>query len=77
MQEPTQTITEPGQAIPSLLTTEQAASVINCSRRMLESRRLKGNGPPFVRISGRSVRYRLGDVLDWIGSLVRSSTSAE
>jgi predicted DNA-binding transcriptional regulator AlpA len=36
--------------------------------------RVTGGGPRFVKI-GRSVRYRKGDVLDWLESRTVSSTS--
>jgi hypothetical protein len=42
--------------------------------RTLEADRLRGGGIPFLRI-GRGVRYRRRDVLGWIESRVRTSTS--
>lgn len=58
-----------------LLTTKQAADWLGYKPRMLEARRLKGDGPLFIRISARAVRYRLEDLQNWVNSLLRSSTS--
>jgi predicted DNA-binding transcriptional regulator AlpA len=59
-----------------LLTTEQAAAVLGFTERFLESRRTRGNGPRYVRISARAVRYRLQDLNDWAESRLTTSTSA-
>ncbi|AUH66041.1 helix-turn-helix transcriptional regulator [Paracoccus zhejiangensis] len=45
------------------------------SRRFLEVSAVRGDGPPMVKI-GRSVRYRIGDLHDWIAARRVSSTSA-
>jgi hypothetical protein len=58
-----------------LLTTQQAAIWLGYRPRMLEARRLKGDGPLFIRISARAVRYRLEDLQNWVNSRLRSSTS--
>jgi hypothetical protein len=58
-----------------LLTTKQAADLLGYKPRMLEARRLKGDGPLFVRISARAIRYRLEDLQNWVNSRLRSSTS--
>lgn len=44
------------------------------SKRFLELAAHKGDGPPMIRI-GRVVRYRLGDILDWIDAHRVRSTS--
>jgi hypothetical protein len=59
----------------SLLTTKQAADWLGYKPRMLEARRLKGDGPLFIRISARAVRYRLIDLQNWVESRLCSSTS--
>ena len=46
-----------------LLTSEELAARWNLRQRTLESWRYRGRGPAFVRLGGRSVRYRLSDVL--------------
>jgi predicted DNA-binding transcriptional regulator AlpA len=58
-----------------LLTRGEVASLYGIGKRFLELAPSRGNGPRFVRV-GRSVRYRVSDVDDWItrnttdGSLV-------
>jgi len=60
-----------------LLTTFEVGRITKNSVRTLESWRLKGGGPPFVRISRRSVRYRRSDLEQWIEDRVVTSTSEE
>jgi predicted DNA-binding transcriptional regulator AlpA len=57
---------EAPKSAPTFLNTAAAAAHISMSRRFLESRRLKGEGPPFVRISSRAVRYRREDLDTWL-----------
>lgn len=55
-----------------LLDTKQMAEWLGRSTQWLEIGRSKtdtgGYGPPFIRISQRCVRYRRGDVKDWLHS---------
>ncbi len=67
----TPTATDPD----ALLRPDQAAQLIGLTTRFLEARRLRGGGPPFVRISARAIRYRRRDLLAWTASLVRTKTA--
>ncbi len=58
-----------------LLTEAEAAKLLKFTPRFLQARRVRGDGPPFVRISSRAIRYRRSDLLTWIEKRVRSSTS--
>ena len=58
-----------------LMTPPQTAQMTGLTERGLEGMRYKGGGPPFIRISARCVRYRRGDLLAWIESRRRNSTS--
>jgi hypothetical protein len=57
------------------LTETQTAALLGVTKRKLQSDRITGDGPPFIRLSSRCVRYRLGDVLEHSASLRRHSTS--
>lgn len=59
----------------TLLTTEEVAKRTGFTRRFWEARRLAGDTPPFIRISGRAIRYRWEDVEKWLADRVRTSTS--
>ena len=49
-----------------ILLTERALSQrLDISTRTLERYRRSGEGPPFIRIGVRCVRYRLADVEQW------------
>jgi predicted DNA-binding transcriptional regulator AlpA len=58
-----------------LLTPRKAADFLSLSPRWLELKRYHGDGPPFVRISSRCVRYRESDLREWINCRIRTSTS--
>lgn len=46
------------------VSTREAARFLGFSCAALKKWRAKGTGPRFVRV-GRSIRYRIGDLLDW------------
>lgn len=48
-----------------VLTNKEAARKLGISHRTLEDWRLTNRGPRFVKL-GRLVRYRLGDLLDFM-----------
>lgn len=50
----------------ALLMEVQAADFLSLSVRTLQSWRLRGDGPPFVRAGGRAIRYRRRDLIAWI-----------
>ena len=68
-----------GRVIPTdrdaLILTVEAASLLGLDRRTLDSWRLRGGGPRFIRISARAVRYRRADLMEWIEARVVASTS--
>ena len=58
-----------------LLKEAQAADILHFSTRALQNWRCRGGGPKYIRISSRSVRYRLSDLIEWTTSRIRSNTS--
>jgi len=61
--------------IEQLLTTKQAAPILGVSIAFLERDRWAGARVPFIKIGSRAVRYRLSDLMDYIESCKRQSTS--
>ena len=61
--------------LDSLITEREAAAFLGLSARFLQNRRTRGGGPPFVRISGRCVRYRRRALIAWSDALSRAHTS--
>jgi excisionase family DNA binding protein len=57
-----------------LMTPPEAAQLLNVSERSLENWRHRGGGPAFVRVSGRCIRYRRDDLVNWIDDRLCSST---
>ena len=57
-----------------LLTQIEAAELLSIGVRTLEKFRTTGLGPKFCRL-GKSVRYRLPDLEEWVASRIVKSTS--
>ena len=53
----------------------QAAEMLGLSPSFLQARRVRGGGPPFVRISRRCVRYDVEDLKQWAEERKRCSTA--
>ena len=57
------------------MNTEGAAEHTGFAASTLEKMRTYGGGPRFAKCGGRSIRYRLSDLDDWMAANVVSSTS--
>jgi excisionase family DNA binding protein len=57
-----------------LLDTQAASDLLGVEPRTLEGWRLRGGGPPYVKV-GRLVRYRRADLDRWVAERTRASTS--
>lgn len=66
----------PGQQAPQLLRESDVAERWNLSERCLQAWRLRGDGPPYLKL-GRAVRYRLSDLDLWLENRRRTSTSSD
>lgn len=53
----------------------ELAKELGLSERSLERYRLQGNGPRYVRVGLRLIRYREEDVEAWLNQSLRTSTS--
>jgi predicted DNA-binding transcriptional regulator AlpA len=60
----------------SLLTSREAAEMLNISLYWMERQRWLGTGPRYLKV-GRSVRYRFSDIEDYLAGRERQSTSQE
>lgn len=49
-----------------LLNTNETAEWLGVAPISLRIWRSRGEGPPFVRVSRRGIRYRRGDVTEWL-----------
>lgn len=58
-----------------ILRTDAAAEYVGLAGSTLEKMRLRGDGPPFVRLSAKSIGYDLADLDAWIVARKASSTS--
>ena len=57
-----------------LLSTDELARWIGCSRQWCESARHFGHGPTFLRLGPRRIRYRRRDVCEWLKGRELTST---
>jgi predicted DNA-binding transcriptional regulator AlpA len=57
-----------------LLTAKETAGRLKVSTSWLSKARMRGDGPPFIRI-GRSIRYSEVALVQWMKSRQRLSTS--
>ena len=63
---------QPGSS--PLMTPKEAAVFLKVSLSWLAKARMRGDGPPFIRI-GRSIRYAQMVLMQWMKSRQRLSTS--
>jgi predicted DNA-binding transcriptional regulator AlpA len=57
-----------------LLDQHEAAEILGVSVRTLERHRIAGTGPQYCRL-GRLVKYRMGDLEEWVRQCLQKSTS--
>lgn len=58
-----------------IVRTREAAVLTGLAESTLEKARLRGDGPPFVRLTKRAIGYRVADLIAWVESRTASSTS--
>ena len=59
-----------------LLTAKEAATLLKVSLSWLAKARMRGDGPPYIQV-GRSIRYALAALVQWMKSRQRVSTSEQ
>ncbi len=73
--ENTATATVTSVPVEALLTVEDLAEMLRLPKRTLYSWRLNGEGPASIPM-GRTLRYRLSVVNEWLDSLQSADDSA-
>ena len=58
-----------------LIDEHAAAAFLSLTIRTLQGWRYRGDGPRYVRVSARCIRYRRADLRDWANTRLRTSTS--
>jgi hypothetical protein len=58
-----------------LMSEQRAAEYLDVAPRTLRKWRTDGDGPAFVRISARCIRYRMQDLDFWLSAKTCGSTS--
>jgi hypothetical protein len=59
-----------------LVDDKRLGKLLGLSPSYLRQLRVKGGGPPFVRLAAKAIRYRIGDALDWAAAHGANSTTA-
>ncbi len=62
--------------VTETLTSAETAKILRMSESWLAKSRMRGDGPPFIRV-GRSIRYVRATVQQWMKSKQRLSTSEQ
>jgi len=65
----------PGESL-DLLDSAQLAKLLGMNPNWPATARLRGDGPPFLKL-GRMVRYRRGDVEQWLDGQRRTHTDTQ
>jgi predicted DNA-binding transcriptional regulator AlpA len=72
--QPVNAIAFPGDA-RGLLREKEVAEILGLSSATLRNWRTRGDGPPFVRLSRRAIRYEPVALREWVAQRTRRSTS--
>lgn len=59
----------------SLIDEDVAAKFLGYSSRALQNWRTRGGGPPYIKVSARSIRYRRRELMAWSESRLKSHSS--
>lgn len=60
-----------------LLTPADVGEILAMTSGALAQLRYLGTGPKYVKLSGRSVRYREQDIEEWVEAHLRTSTATD
>lgn len=55
----------------------EAAEIVKLSTSTLAKMRIRGDGPRYTKSGPKVVLYKVSDLLDWLGSRSRRSTSEQ
>jgi predicted DNA-binding transcriptional regulator AlpA len=69
-------MTAPTDKTNGLRTPQEAAEFFGCSTSFLAKARMRGDGPPFIKI-GRAIRYSEAALLQWMKAHQHLSTSEQ
>ncbi len=58
-----------------LLDEKQAAHFLGWTPRTMQQRRFHGDGPQFVRVAARTIRYRVEDLEAFVEARLHNSTA--
>ena len=59
----------------ALLTPKETAERLKVSTSWLAKARMRGDGPPFIKLCPKAIRYNEAVILQWMKSRQRLSTS--
>lgn len=65
----------PAPTLVHLLTPKEAADILQVSEFTLERWRRTGDGPPYVRLSSRAIRYRAAELVAFIEAHMTRNTA--
>jgi predicted DNA-binding transcriptional regulator AlpA len=63
--------------LDELITSEELEKITKIAKKTWAHHRISGDTPPFIQINKGSIRYRWGDVQEWLNERKCTSTSDE
>ena len=73
--DPVEHALEAANSVPKLLTPEQVATLLGVTERTLERWRMTGDGPPYVGLTRRTVRYSEAALIAFVAARVKENTA--
>ncbi len=63
------------QAAPDVMTTDEVARYLGINKKTLDRLRGRGDGPRYLRLTSKIIRYRRADVEEFLETRVRTNTA--
>jgi predicted DNA-binding transcriptional regulator AlpA len=73
----TENTTRDPDHLDRLINEGEAANFLGYTKRCLQNWRVRGGGPRFVKVSGRAIRYRRRELIEWADGRLKQSTSED
>ena len=61
--------------MPELMTTEDVARHLGVNKKTLDRMRGRGDGPRYLRLTSKIIRYRLADIEEFLEAKARTNTA--
>lgn len=63
------------QAGSDVMTTEEVARYLGVNKKTLDRMRGRGDGPRYLRLTSKIIRYRRADIEEFLDAMARTNTA--